>query len=297
MSAASVFRRMMTAASFLSMSGMVMTVPAAAHDPGPNLSTVAEAKSGDPKYLGGIWKIERFIFLIDNAPMLPATQAKRAEYIDAMNGKGQILFTAWTSCRPGGASSMVMPMHSMIVLQKDKDITISFEEPRMTRRVHMNATHPANIEPSYLGHSIGHWEGDTLVIDTIGYNGQFQLDSFGLPSSPKLRTVERLTKSADGKRVAIQTTIEDPDHFSAPFTIERAWLRNDVRHQTEYDCMENPRVEEFTHTYFVKDLYRPACVSYQGEGTEDARILCRKPEEQAAMIEAFNKQQLQATGQ
>ena len=254
---------------------------------GSQAPTVAEQRSGDGRYLGGIWKIERFIFLIDNAPMLPATEALRNELIDAMNQEGRILHTAWTSCRPGAPSSMVMPMHSMVVIQKDKDITISFEEPRMTRRVLMDAAFPDNIEPSYSGVSIGRWEGDTLVVETRGFNGQFQIDSFGMPSSPSLRTIERFTKSPDGTRVAIEITFEDPEYFSAPFTIERAWLRNDSRHQTEYDCMENPRAEEFAHPYFVQDRYRPACVSYQGVGEAPSRILCRSPDEQEEMIAAY----------
>jgi len=252
---------------------------------------ISERRAEDPRYLGGLWRIERFIFLIDNAPMLPDTQAQREEFIQAMNGDGKILYTAWTSCRPGAPSSMVMPMNSLVVLQKDDDLTVSFEEPRMTRRILMNAEHPADLEPSYLGHSIGRWDGNTLVIDTVGYNGQFQIDSFGMPASTQLHTVERLTKSSDGRRVVVQTTFDDPEHFSAPFTIERAWVADDARHQQEYDCMENPRAEEFVHTYFVDDLYRPACVSYQGEGMEPSRIICRKPEEQTELLRQFQERQ------
>jgi len=270
----------------LALCGIAVPVPLMAQEP-----TAAQKRAADPRYFGGMWQVERFIFLISDAPMLPHTAAQRDEFIEAMNAKGQILYTAWTSCRPGAPSSMVMPMNSLVVLQKDADITVSFEEPRMTRRIHMNAQHPANLEPSYLGHSIGYWEGDTLVIDTVGFNGQFQLDSFGMPSGPKLHTIERLTKSPDGKRVDIKTTIEDPDYFSAPFTIERAWIATEQRHQAEYDCMENPRAEEFTHTYFVKDLYRPACVSYQGVGEAPSRIICRKPEEQADLLRTMPQNQ------
>ena len=61
-------------------------------------------------------------------------------------------------------------------------------------------------------------------------------------------------------------TITDPQYYSAPFTIERAWVAGSRHHQLEYDCMENPRSEEFDHTLFVKDLYRPTCISYQGAG-------------------------------
>jgi len=241
--------------------------------PRPDVPGIAP---GEPRRLGGIWEVERFIFLIPDAPMNERAKAMYDAQVAAMQN-GQILYTAWTSCRPGAPSSMVMPMNSLVILEGEKDITISFEEPRMTRRIRMNAEHPANITPSYMGDSVGRWEGDTLVIDTVGYNGKFQLDSFGLPASASLRTVERLTKSPDGKKVTVQTTFYDPEFYTEPFTIERAWLPHAERFQFEYDCMENPREEEFAHTYFVQDLYRPTCVNYQGQGQEPSRILCRRP--------------------
>ncbi len=245
--------------------------------PRPDVPGIAP---GQPRKLTGMWEIERFIFLIPDTPMLPATKALYDKQVAAMNG-GQILYTAWTSCRPGAPSAMVMPMNSLAVIEGKDDITLSFEEPRMTRRIRLNAQHPADLAPSYMGDSIGHWEGDTLVIDTIGFNGQFQLDSFGLPAGTKLHTVERLTKSADGKKVSIQTTFEDPEYYSAPFTIERAWIPHADGHQFEYDCSENPREEEFAHTYFVKDLYRPTCVRYEGQGLDPSRVLCKRREERA----------------
>ncbi|OJU58833.1 MAG: hypothetical protein BGO08_03905 [Altererythrobacter sp. 66-12] len=247
---------------------------------GPPRPDVPGIAPGQPRKLTGMWEIERFIFLIPDAPMLPATKALYDKQLAAMNS-GQILYTAWTSCRPGAPSAMVMPMNSLAVIEGDRDITLSFEEPRMTRRIRLNAQHPADLAPSYMGDSVGHWEGDTLVIDTIGFNGQFQLDSFGLLTSPQLHTVERLTKSADGKKVTIQTTFEDPEYYSAPFTIERAWIPHADRHQFEYDCSENPREEEFAHTYFVQDLYRPTCVRYEGKGLDPSRVLCRRREQGA----------------
>lgn len=238
----------------------------------PLLAAAAGPKD-DPRYLGGMWDSERFMFLIPNTPKLPQTQEMADRYAAALKA-GQIIYTAWTSCRPGAISAMAMAMNSMVVLQGARDITISLEEPRMTRRIRLNSMHPRTLVPSYLGDSIGHWEGNTLIVDTVGFNGNFELDAAAQPTSKHLHTVERFTKSADGKRVAIRITIDDPEYYSAPFTIERAWVPGSRRHQFEYDCMENPRSEEFSHTFFVKDLYRPTCVSYQGEGHEHSRMLC-----------------------
>ncbi len=99
------------------------------------------AAKDDPRYFGGIWESERFFFLINNTPKLPKTQQMVDRYAAAMKS-GQILYTAWTSCRPGAISAMAMVMNSIVVLQTGKDITISLEEPRMTRRIRLDSAYP-----------------------------------------------------------------------------------------------------------------------------------------------------------
>ena len=143
----------------------------------PLLAAAAGPKS-DPRYLGGMWESERFMFLIANTPKLPQTQAMVDRYAAAIKS-GQIIYTAWTSCRPGAISAMAMAMNSIVVLQTDHDITMSFEEPRMTRYIRLNSAHPRTLMPSYLGDSIGHWDG--TVVDTIGFNGDFE------PTPPRNR--------------------------------------------------------------------------------------------------------------
>lgn len=231
--------------------------------------------------LSGMWEAERFFFKVDNPPLLPAAQAMVDGYAQKMKA-GQIIYTGWTSCRPGAANAMVMTMNTIAILQTPQEITLLYEEPRMNRRIRLGGTHPANLQPSYLGDSVGRWEGDTLVVDTIGYNGNFELDTFGLPTGLKMHTVERFTKSADGKGIAIAITFDDPEFYSRPFSVERKWKASAKGNQYDYDCMENPREEEFSHTYFIKDLYRPSCVRYEGEGAALSKIVCTKPDEVAA---------------
>lgn len=244
----------------------------------PVTPAAAQDAARDPHDLSGMWEAERFFFRVDDPPLLPEAKAMVDGYAERMRA-GQIIYTGWTSCRPGAANAMVMTMNTIAILQTADEITLLYEEPRMNRRIRLNAEHPANLEPSYLGHSIGHWEGDTLVVDTIGYNGQFELDTFGLPTSTRMHTIERFTPSPDGKRIAITITFEDPQFYSEPFSVERVWKASEKRHQFDYDCSENPRAEEFSHTYFIKDLYRPTCIRYEGEGEELSKIVCTRPEE------------------
>jgi hypothetical protein len=95
-------------------------------------------------------------------------------------------------------------------------------------------------------------------------------------------------KSRDGKRIDVETTITDPIYYTQPFVIKRAFIAPEtgsIRQQNEYDCSENPRAEEFAHTYFIEDLYRPTCVRYEGVGEAPSRIICRKPDEANAESE------------
>jgi hypothetical protein len=89
--------------------------------------------------------------------------------------------------------------------------------PHTWRTVYMDGrTHPTNLEPSYYGHSIGWWEGDTLVIDSTGFNESFWLDRDGLPHTEKLRTVERLTRT-DQSTMQYELLVEDPGVYTAPW--------------------------------------------------------------------------------
>jgi Family of unknown function (DUF6152) len=94
---------------------------------------------------------------------------------------------------------------------------------QVERIVHMGAEHPANVQPSAHGHSIGRWEGETLVIDTIG----FEADSSGLglnvPAGPRKHMVERLTLTEDRTRLRYEVTVEDPDFLTGPATLTQQW--------------------------------------------------------------------------
>jgi hypothetical protein len=112
------------------------------------------------------------------------------------------------------------------------------------RVVYMDGrTHPADLLPTWWGHSIGRFEKDTLVIDTIGYNDKFWFDSRGTPHTEQLHTVERWTRINFG-RMTNQFTIDDPGAFSRPVTLN--FLANHVRQGLkvggdlmEFICLED----------------------------------------------------------
>ena len=236
---------------------------------------VADATPAAPR-LSGMWEPRTFGFMVPEAPLSTAGKELVDRNAAAMAG-GKIMQTAWTSCRPGAVSTMTMPREKIVVLQSVEELTILYEMPRMTRRVRMNGAHPQDLAPSYVGDSIGRWEGNTLVIDTVGFNGYAELDARGQPTSSALHTVERLTPSAGG--IEIEVTIEDPEYYERAFTIKRAWNKSSATHPLEYDCMENPRQEDFENAYYVRDRYQPTCMRVKGEGLQLSRVVCRRPEE------------------
>jgi hypothetical protein len=98
--------------------------------------------------------------------------------------------------------------------------------------------HPADPDPTWYGHSIGSWDGDALVVDTIGYNDKFWFDFAGHPHSEQLHTVERYTRT-DSLTLQIQTTITDPVMYTKPFTVTFTARAQPNGELTEYICQEN----------------------------------------------------------
>lgn len=90
--------------------------------------------------------------------------------------------------------------------------------PHTFRTVYMDGRpHPEDLEPSYYGHSIGRWEGDTLVIDSTGFNESFWMDRRGMPHTTQLQTVERFTRK-DADTIAYTITVHDPGAYTADWT-------------------------------------------------------------------------------
>ena len=126
----------------------------------------------------------------------------------------------------------VEPVPFLAVLDEMRSIDIGDDEVIMhfdnsgdhvIRTVHMNAEHPDNLELTRHGHSIGWWEGDTLVIDTIGYEPNESGNGGNVPSSASKHTVERLTLGEDKIRIRYQITVEDPVFLTEPGTLMQQW--------------------------------------------------------------------------
>jgi hypothetical protein len=103
------------------------------------------------------------------------------------------------------------------------------------RVIHMTDKHPANVQPTRHGHSIGRWDGETLVIDTIGYEPNESGLGGNVPSSPGKHTVERLTLTPDKTRLRYEVTVEDPVYLTGPATLAIQW-----DHRPDLDFSQDP---------------------------------------------------------
>jgi len=152
---------------------------------------------------------------------------------------GKFAFTARSSCRPAGVPGFdVFLGNPLFILQSPKEVTMIFSGNAETRHIHLNASHSPNPKPSWYGESIGHYEGDTLVVDTVGLNDKTFLDNYRTPHTDKLHVTERWRLIEDGKKLEILMTIDDPDTFNQPWQALRQYDRVN-RTLSEDICSEN----------------------------------------------------------
>lgn len=191
----------------------------------------------------------------------------------AIAGKG--FPNAQDQCRqPAPPMTLAMKLTFEMLQLKNGDIDILYGED--VRHIHMNATHPANLKPTHMGDAIGHWEGDTLVVDTVGIktDSYSSVDRFGTPQSDQMHVVERYRlvdgaaakagvdrfENAEGhvgnggrgqgrnpeynpdlslKGVELDVTMVDSKVFTAPLTA-RVTYRPVLSQWDEDICADNP---------------------------------------------------------
>jgi hypothetical protein len=98
--------------------------------------------------------------------------------------------------------------------------------------------HPPNLSPSYRGHSVGRWEGDTLVVDTVGFNEKVWIDNLGLPTTDQLHTIERFTRS-DFNTIRYEITVDDPGAYTAPWKSGNYLRWQSGVESFEFVCQDN----------------------------------------------------------
>jgi hypothetical protein len=142
-------------------------------------------------------------------------------------------------CLPTGTPRIYLQPAPMEILQTPKEIIILYEHDHTVRQVFMDGrAHPADVIPTYMGHSIGSWEGDTLVVDTVGFNDKTWLDRDGRPHSDQLHVIERFHR-VDRDNMTIDLTMEDPKALLKPWKVQLYFQYKPDWVLMEQDCTDN----------------------------------------------------------
>lgn len=183
------------------------------------------------KYAGNI--------LLDFKPSEIA-MTPEADAILSRRRRGEEVFPP-THCLPVGVPLATLLSEVHKIVQTPGLILVTHELDGMPRQIYVDGrTLPKDPTPSWLGYSTGRWDGDTLVVETVGVNDKVWLDVSGHPRSEAMRTTERYTRRDVG-HLDVAITFDDPKSYSKPFTVKFTHLLQADTDILEYVCNENEK--------------------------------------------------------
>jgi hypothetical protein len=178
-----------------------------------------------------------------NPPLTPEYQKIFDQRLkDAADGKPSGDLTA--NCLPQGMPRIMTMTYPMEIIQNDIQVNIYAEWMEQTRRIFIDGRgHPQgdDLEPTYYGHSVGHWEGPALIADTVAMRPETDLEASGLPHSEALQVKEKLWL-ADDNTLKDEITLVDPKAYTRPWTVTKTYRRAPAGFSLmPYVCLENNR--------------------------------------------------------
>ncbi|MFI5096077.1 MAG: hypothetical protein ACHQIK_21870 [Candidatus Acidiferrales bacterium] len=205
----------------------------------PDISGVWNASSGLYRYAS---------FSKDEPPMTPwgLAQFKTAKPSQGLSGvKLDETNDRVYKCQPPGLPYIYIQLFPVQIIQTPKEIIEMFEYDHTVRYIFTDGRkHPDDVQPTYNGHSIGHWEGDTLVVDTVGLNGKNWLDRVGHPESTEMHIVERIRR-VDATTLQINFIFDDPKSYSKPWNAQVNFRLHPDWEIIEHVCEDNLEFEHF----------------------------------------------------
>jgi hypothetical protein len=218
-----------------------VTAQTSGQTPAANVRTtpsglIPRMSDGKPD-LSGVWQRP---FVLDmttsgpnqqGEPNLPYTEWAKAHLIEEFDYSAHCLPLGYTR----GINS---PMPVEFVQRIDR-LVILYEMNNTFHVVYTDGReHPKDLEPTWFGHSIGKWEGDSLVVDTVGFNDKTRVDTAGHPHTEALHVVERFQRT-DATHMSYAVTISDPGAYTKPWKNTRTFTLRPDWELMEYSCEEN----------------------------------------------------------
>jgi hypothetical protein len=211
----------------------------------PNLSAPAPRLPDGRPDLSGVWAAPggRYVQNVaadlkpDGVPYQPWAKA----LADARADGSRERENPSTNCLPTGVPRINAAPPPWKIVQSDGFIVILYESQNLFRQIFTDGREPVrDPNPSWLGYSVGRWEGDTLVVDTTGFNGKTWLDQSGKPTTEALHVIERFRRRDFG-HMDIQITIDDPKAYTRPWTVTLPVSLQVGTELLEFACNENNR--------------------------------------------------------
>jgi hypothetical protein len=196
----------------------------------PPAGSAPRTTDGKPD-LSGVWLAPRTVER-GTPEMLPAAAAVFRQHVES-NMKDM----PSSRCLPMGVS-LLTPILNKVV-QTPTLLIVLQEVSAGFRQVFLDGRdHPSDLEPTWNGHSIGRWRGDTLVVETVGYNDKGWLDGAGHPRTERLRVIQEIRRPDLG-HLEILTTIDDPGAYAKRWTIKQVADLAPAEEIAEFLCNEN----------------------------------------------------------
>jgi hypothetical protein len=209
--------------------------------------TILAAPAAD---VSGIWWANSYSMQIrpQNGGPIPFTPAGAEAYRKIATGlaDGSAMDAARKYCVPDGVPRILATPYPFQIFESAGFVTIVYEQNHVFRSIPLDRPVPDDealaAYPYYSGNSFGHWEGDTLVVLTKGFNEKTFVDASGVPHSDRLRVTERIRNINGGKSLEDVATIEDPVMFTSPWTAHFTYDRHpEIRLDTSFTCGEKHR--------------------------------------------------------
>ena len=218
----------------------------AAADPWADVPAAERPSPGTPD-LSGVWAMPSPIRALKTTdgkdpPLLPAARAEYNKRQAALKADPKSDPTA--NCWMQGVPRLIYAPYPVLIAQEKDRVNLVYETNHTFRIVNLRQPPPKagpDLDPLWLGYSAGRWEGETLVVDTVGFNDKTWLDYSGLPHSDKL-TVQERYRLRDHDTIEGQVTLTDPETFSRPWTTAFTLRRKPNYELKESVCVRDHRM-------------------------------------------------------
>jgi hypothetical protein len=222
----------------------------------------AGIQASSARDISGVWWITKYSpkLEIDGGGAIPYNAKGEAAYGKNIAGlkDGSIVDKARAVCVPDGIPRILANPYPFMIVQTPDQTTVIYELNGVLRPIGMDqkqlSAEELEVIPYYSGHSVGHWDGDTLVVETAGYNDKTFLDATGAPHSDVMTTVERIRKINAGKQLEDVITVSDPEYLTEPFSARFVYeahpevrIETYVRGENHRDISHIPGVTEARH--------------------------------------------------